>query len=481
MISLSRTIFTPSLRTDTLAYMSALRTRSRPGPHDRTPEQNQRSNTALLLGIILAVGFVMRLGFAFSAGNEYDIGVNQGWAHSAAELGIVRSYQAQVDGTMLPNYPPLSIMVFAVTGHAYRLLVSHTYDVHLPAYRLAIKLPAIIADIASCVLLFFLFRRLRGRHWGLAAALIYALHPVVIYDSAVWGQTDSLYTLALLITFLGAAHNRWWICGLSLAAAFLLKAQTIALVPLIGILAMANDRRFMQFLLGGSLMMCAILLPFAVENRLMNIVDVYHSSIGTFPNLSKGAANLWLSLYGSKADMADTGFFFRVISYRGIGFLLFGIATVFCLVVLPRSLWKSVAWSRSRAMSLFLAGSVESYAFFFFNTEMHERYLFPFLALGLPLVLTGPSGIVLYLLISVLFLGNLLWILPFSTADRALFTEFPGLPQGIATLHLCAFILLCAHVWRTIQRSIPQEERPSCARLCASFAAMYRARRPSAQ
>lgn len=419
--------------------------------------------TALLCTVIVIAALAVRLPLTPQEGYGFDVGVNQWWSRSAVELGIVRSYGEQVGGNMLPNYPPLSIEILAGVGHLYRAFVSPEFE-NFGSFRIAIKLPVILADVAACIVLFFLFRRLRNLSWGTAAGLVYALHPAVLYDSAVWGQTDSLYALAILLAITCALQSRWTWSGGAAAAAMLLKTQAVFFLPLWGLLIIRNDQRFGRALFGGMAVACAVLLPFAVEGSLSRVVDVYRSSIGYYPDLTSGGWNFWLALYGNEVGKPDTDLFFGLFEYRTLGILIFGSLTAFILWKLRRWLRPGAQPEKARMIMIMLCAALLSYAFFLFPTEMHERYLFPFTALGMPLILTGPAGIALYAWISLLFLGNLMGILQIGPIMQGFFHEFPGMERFIAASHVMAFVLLCIHVFRTPRRWIPREERVSLLR-----------------
>ena len=87
------------------------------------------------------------------------------------------------------------------------------------------------------------------------------------------------------------------------------------------------------------------------------------------------------------------------------------------------------------------------FAFFTLNTEMHERYLFPFVAFGLPLLFTNARTRTAYLIVSVLFFFNLLGVLPLGAIDRALYDEFPLLDGFIASGPVCCLIVLLTAAW----------------------------------
>lgn len=95
---------------------------------------------------------------------------------------------------------------------------------------------------------------------------------------------------------------------------------------------------------------------------------------------------------------------------------------------------------RVRLPALFLSAATCAFAFFLFNTEMHERYLFPFVALGLPVAFLGLRAASLYAAISFLFFLNLLGWLPYGSLDRAIFRAFPTLDVAIGTTQVICFL-----------------------------------------
>lgn len=420
---------------------------------------NRPQGVAVLVLGIVVVALACRLALAHKPGYEFDVGVNQEWAYSAVRLGIAESYRQQLNGNMLPNYPPLSIMVFAGTGYVYNYVFSPTYDLWALAYRYAIKFPAILADAAIAVSLFFIFRRYKGIWWGLAAGLIFAVHPASIHTSAVWGQTDSWYTLAMVLAVYAAARNKWILCGALTAASLLLKVHAIMMLPLIGLLVIQNNRRIGGFILGATAVTCAVLLPFALDGDPWAPLKVYTEAVGAYPQLAVGANNFWSAFYGPASGGLDTDLFMGWITYRSVGLLLFAAAALAVIVVMRQWITNARENSRVRPLMLLLTAGLLAHAFFIFNTEIHERYLYSYLAFALPLLVTGGMGITLYASVSLVLLFNLLAVLPFSAFDEAIALEFPALNIFMGSAQIFLFICTLVHVahWQP-KRPAAEEE-----------------------
>lgn len=109
--------------------------------------------------------------------------------NTAAEKGLYGFY----DSTW-SDYPPFNIYIFWLFGKLAHAIGPGSLD-------FLIKLPQNLFDLATAYLI---FRFLRPRYsflFSLGAMAVYALNPAVIFDLAVWGQSDSIYTFFLVAFF----------------------------------------------------------------------------------------------------------------------------------------------------------------------------------------------------------------------------------------------------------------------------------------
>ena len=393
----------------------------------------------LLLSILL-FALAIRLLFVLSPGHGSDLGINQGWALSAARLGVVQSFQEQLNGNMLPNHGPLSIVAFAAVGWVNDALPQVFARHHLLLHAV-LKVPSIIADVVTCLLLYILLRRARGRNAGLLAALVYAVHPAVIYESAVWGQTDSLFTVFVVAALLSFSASQWILTGALFALAALFKPHAFLFLPLFIALSIRRPLQLLTAVVAGLIISIAVLFPFFLGGSGNQVMNVYLRSVGYYPNLTMGAYNFWWSLFADAAnEKSAADLLFGVIEYRFVGVLLYLFFSLLIILTFRKHLC-----ARGREVGnpfvLFGVAGLIAYAFFNFNAEMHERYLFPAMALGVPLLFLSARLATVYVLSSLFFLMNLLGILPYTFIDRRLFGEFPTLDVFIASAHVFLFFL----------------------------------------
>ncbi len=409
---------------------------------------------------ILVLALAMRFSLVTHPGFGFDVSVNQGWARSAALYGFGPSYSRQVDGNMLPNYPPLSILMFGSMGYLYKATALPALDQNLPVFRVIIKTPAILMDVALAAFFWWFIRKMtKSDNAANLAALAIALHPILIHNSAVWGQTDALYAGTMCFALLAAIRRRWILVGFCTAAALMFKMQALVLLPTIGILSLANWRKaWWRVPLGALVATTLVLAVFIPGGGVARIWDVYTHSVGNYTNLSLEADNLWMALYASGAGRSDTQLLFNLLPFRTVGFLLFFTAVAWLLALFGRSAIRAVQKPKRYGFFPFLLTGLIASSFFLFNTEMHERYHVAAFPLLLPMLFLSPRAAKLYALTVVAYLFNLLHVVQFGWLDKTIVDEFSGgIRPTVAVLQLILFFCNVQEILR-VQQALDGEE-----------------------
>jgi dolichyl-phosphate-mannose-protein mannosyltransferase len=403
---------------------------------------HHRSALPVLLSIILAAGLAVRLIMSPHPGSWGDLTINQGWMRSAAEFGIVPSYRQQVDGNMVPNHGPMEIAMYATMEALYRVTVPGE-EVRQPHHMIAAKIPAIVFDLLLAFGAFFLFSRLRGKNAGLLAAAIVAAHPVLLLESALWGQTDVIFTFFVAAALWMAARDNPVAAGVLYAAALLNKPHALIAAPVFLLLFARDWRRLPWFFVTLALIGMVATIPFVLDGNPLGIWKVFVAGKGEAWRLSWNAYNMWWALLGF-ASWDRNGFNVLVwgMSYRTIGLVLFGASSLAIVVLLWDALRK-----RERTEAAFVAAGLFSTAFFLFNAGMHDRYMFPFVILGLPLLWWGVRERVLFLLSTFLVYANLAMVLPIKILEGWFVSKFPYVSVSIAALQMFAFFGVLAVLW----------------------------------
>ena len=354
----------------------------------------------------MIVGLAIRLFLAPLPGHTGDLSINQSWMDSAVLLGVADSFDHQVEMKYPPNHGPVEIYLYYASGRLYQKFISPQYDIVQPANRIFLKFPAILADLWICVLLFIIFRKTRSNAAGLLAAAVYALQPAAIYTSAFWGQTDSIWVAFVLSAFVALDRNWYSTASACVLIACLHKPQAMIFLPLFAFVFPWRLHDILRALNAVAATLAILLLPFYFHGNLPSGIRVISTAFIVRGELSVNAYNFWWILFGPAARaIQPRELLLPFISYHTVGTALFlGIYGSILLALRKRLRGQS----HDRIEVILVAGSIIASAFFLFSTSIHERYLFPFLLFGMPFLFRGRKGALLYIIISLVFLFNLI-------------------------------------------------------------------------
>jgi hypothetical protein len=196
------------------------------------------SFTVRLLAALTLLGFAARLALSWVSLGSNDWVTWKWFAAIAAGTG---PYAYEHDPTL--NHPPIPVVWSSIA-----LLLAGPTRLGFP---FLFRLPAILADVGSCVLLNKIWRRRGGDArlgWLAAAAMAWNLDALLV--GAYHCNTDNVCAyLTLLAAYLLADRKSPGLAGLALAAAVNVKIVPVLLIP--ALLAACEDWRGVgRFLLG---------------------------------------------------------------------------------------------------------------------------------------------------------------------------------------------------------------------------------------
>ncbi len=326
----------------------------------------------LVLFSVLGFSLLLRLGIGVFVFNSYDTFWYRQWILDLGN-GFFDIY-ARADAIAL-DYPPLFLVLVYPISLLYKLIPPNTYAM---ADMLFLKLIPILFDVATAWLFYAMGRRLHSAEAGIFAASIWALNPSMLFNSSVWGQTDSVMCFLLLLAFwlLTTEHPVW--CTVVLAAACMIKFQCLFFAPvyLLGILDYCNistgtkkeDLKSGLRTLGicaavGVATVAAVFLPFALASRDLTLFPgIYFSSGGKYPYCTLNAYNFFGALKLNWVEYSTPAFGF--LTWAHVGYILTAMGIILLVA----------AWVVAKRRCVFVASLFIMQHIFMFMPAMHERY-----------------------------------------------------------------------------------------------------------
>ncbi len=153
--------------------------------------------------IIIGIALVVRLLFSlmFSTGHPTDINNFRVWTLEVTKRGLHDFFLPPPQGVWC-DYPPGYIYVLWILGNIYSLFDPSIQYWYASPFTTFVKFPGIICDVINVYLIYIFSKRYVPKFVATSAATIYAFQPAMFFESAIWGQMDSVIMTCLLLSII---------------------------------------------------------------------------------------------------------------------------------------------------------------------------------------------------------------------------------------------------------------------------------------
>ncbi|MDD5993395.1 MAG: glycosyltransferase family 39 protein [Clostridiales bacterium] len=334
--------------------------------------------------ILLVAAFIIKTILAVrNEGYSVDISCFRAWSETVFTGGISHFYEGDVT-----DYPPGYMLVLWLVG-----ALRHLFDIDINSTTglFMIKLFPMLFDLAAAYLIYIMAKKRFSEGMSLMLSALYALNPAVVIDSSVWGQVDGVLCCMVLLTCYLFMEEKRILAYFSFCAGVLLKPQMVMFAPIIiysiieqVFLKDCNKQKVIRDLLGGIASLVAMVLvalPFGLEKSL----EKYTGTLGMFEYCTVNAYNFW-AIIGKNWHAQTEKFLF-------IPAQTWGNIAIIAAVVLSAIVFFKMKKDKSK---YFLSMAVVISVMFCFSVRMHERYLFPAVALLLAAFILRPCKELFY-------------------------------------------------------------------------------------
>jgi Gpi18-like mannosyltransferase len=204
-------------------------------------------------------------------------------------------------------------------------------------------------------------------------ATFYIFNPAIFIDSTFWGQVDSIFTLLIVIAIFLLSENKIAVSSAIFATAILMKPQGIIFLPILffELIRQKTIKNFINAAISAIITALIIIIPFSLNQQSpLWIINLYTKTISEYPYASVNAFNFFGLIGGNFKDYNNELF---IINYHTMGMIFIVVTTLIgWFVYIKGNNRKYVS-----AIALLQIAGV-----FTFSVGMHERYLFPAVALA---------------------------------------------------------------------------------------------------
>jgi Gpi18-like mannosyltransferase/predicted membrane-bound dolichyl-phosphate-mannose-protein mannosyltransferase len=375
------------------------------------------------LAIVLGVTVLKLALLPWFDGYRNDIASYESWALQMATEGPAGIYRA---GYFL-DYPPGYLYALWLAG-----IVARAVGAGGVALRMIVETPALVADLVLALLVFIFVRRTApARQWAAyVAMLLVALNPALGFDTVVWGQSDSVLTVAIMLSAALALDGEFELAwGLAMLGV-LVKPQALMYVPVLGwwtLLKVPYSKWWRSALAAVAVGVVGV-LPFQFGHPWYWILELYHSTAAYYHETSVNAFNLMALIGGLRKPDS--------VMVAGLSYFSLGMGLLVPLYAFIG--WR--LWHERSPRGLMFATFAAVFGFFMLAPRMHERYMYAGLVFAAPLAVEGAEMATVFAIITATCLFNLAYVL--HTLDTTVFLDSrDGLAMTAAAINMIAFAM----------------------------------------
>ncbi len=380
-------------------------------------------------------------------GHDYDIYCWGKWAVQLKSQGFVSAY----DSTSEINYLP--VFLYILKGFSMLFEV----DRIMPNIYL-LKAITWVFDTATILLVCSLVKnesnRMRYMLFGL-------LNVGFFYNTIIWNQVDGILTFFIFASFYLGWHKKITASILFFVLGLNFKLQGIIFAPILLLfwLPGLTLRKTLYYTFAAVLLQVIIVFPFLINGNLKNVVKVAFGSVDYFQFISMNAFNFWhLILTGNLRYMPDNEVFIMGMTHKTVGLILF--CSAMCAICVPLY-WRLLkAWQKKMDADfglklMLVAMALCGYVFYYFNTQMHERYIHPVMIFLTALAFLYRHW-VLWLLVTINYAISLEYICRYFELNNYETLVFN--PRFMAVNFTIGLVMLSVIWYKTLKRDALQKE-----------------------
>ncbi len=345
--------------------------------------QTAHKQHKMLLGVILLLGFIVRLGLAFvTEGYHYDTSCFFAWGYRMVDIGPANFYAEDY----FCDYPPGYMYILAMVANILKVFnINYTEQIA----RLILAFVPSLMDIGTAYLVYRIAERYSTSKLALRFAAFMAFCPVFLYGTAVWKQVDGVIALLILGSFYALSDKKYILSALLFGVSLTVKPQALILGPVLAIgflyplLTAKETKERLIAVKNGALGVLAALAPafllgipfFGISNLIPSLYDKYFTTVSSSPYATINAFNFMAAMGGNWTSQTEP-FNLKIFGANIPLFLTWEqMGNLFIVLLTVALILFAVKSAKSGRFSVMLLSAFYMIGIFTFACRMRERYL----------------------------------------------------------------------------------------------------------
>ncbi len=226
--------------------------------------------------------------------------------------------------------------------------------------------------------IFLIASEIKKSDYKIFVFIVGVLNIGYLFNTLYWFQIDGWVSSFMFFSFYLILKKQLKWSVLVFVLALNIKFQAIILLPLMGLMWLSELKNFKHGLILFAIAVFTqvlVILPFLINGSAKYIFQNVFNTYDLFPYVSLNAKNIWfLIVDGSPRHIKDTDAFWG-LTYNKWGLILYVMSILYVLVpLIYLRFFKKISILELKKF-LILSALLLCYFFFYFNTQMHERYV----------------------------------------------------------------------------------------------------------
>ncbi|HEY4787420.1 MAG TPA: hypothetical protein VIH57_15280 [Bacteroidales bacterium] len=296
------------------------------------------------------------------------------WTHHMFSNGLGNVYKSGTD--YLPLYHYVLFLFAKFQGNLE----------HIDRNLFYLKAITLLFDFVAGYVLIKFLRTRYDRHQTILYSFLYFFNIGYFYNTVIWGQVDGIMASLVFLAFYCAYRKKVLISLIFILLSLNFKLQAIIFFPILGLMllpAMTEQfslRKLLVWIAMPVILQVLIIMPVLLAGDIAQLWRVVTGSVGKYPVVSANAYNFWSWVVkGDRMEISDS-IRFLGITYKSWGLFMFCTSSFFALWPLFKSTISQLFCREKKFIStekMLITATLIPMLFFFFNTQMHERYIHP--------------------------------------------------------------------------------------------------------
>lgn len=423
---------------------------------------------------------IMRIALTFTQAHD-DLGIQIEWGKWMYDQNSVSGlYNNNIWGGLWPNHPPLISWLYfeAYKIHSQLMWYMSSLGNFIALYRLAptkflwffnftkwfgetklentvypfgvvvvIKQIMVMADFCIAWIIYKICKKNKV-NWK-KYVLVYLLLPFSWFLSAVWGQSNQLSFLFLIVSFILLTTKRSIWSLLLYAIAINLKPDCIFLIPLFLFIWIKQKQSWRNLFLGTLLAGVFSIWTvswFLLDGKLLDLLSLLRTRLNTGDGLlTLNAYNFWYIFYPFPSKMVLDSMLYLWIPAKiwGYVFWIFITGLSFKLI------------KKIKIEKIFLTIFMISFGGWLFMTGMHERYAFIGLVSLLFYSIYQKMYFKYFIVLSIIYFLSMFFVFPlpeFLNGVKTIFNwEKQLIPKILSLINIFVFINIFVREFKKVK------------------------------